>query len=266
MTMRILILGDVVGRPGRRAVREIVPGLIKTEEIELAIANAENAAGGMGVDIKSAGELFGAGIHVLTSGNHIWKKKEIYSFLDEQSYLLRPANYPSGAPGRGWCEWENQKGLKALVVNVQGRVFMPNHVDDPFRSVDVILREHGHYSPVVIVDMHAEATSEKNAMGWYLDGRASVVYGTHTHIQTADERILPNGTGYITDVGMCGPLDSVIGMQKETVINGFISQLPRKFEVAQGNVVLQGVILDVDPVDGKAREIRRLRVHHESIS
>jgi metallophosphoesterase (TIGR00282 family) len=262
--MRILILGDVMGRPGRRAVREIVPSLIKKEAIDLAIANAENAAGGMGVDIKSAAELFSAGVHVLTSGNHIWKKKEIYPYLNEQERLLRPANYPDGAPGRGWCAWENQHGLNALIINLQGRVFMPNHVDDPFRCVDGLLKEHGRHSPVIIVDMHAEATSEKNAMGWYLDGRVSAVYGTHTHIQTADERILPGGTAFITDLGMCGPFDSVIGMEKEVVINGFISQLPRKFEVAQENAVLQGVIVDVDPQSGRARDIRRLRVPMEA--
>ena len=262
--MRILILGDVVGRPGRRAVREIVPSLIKKEAIDLAIANAENAAGGMGVDIKSASELFSAGLDVLTSGNHIWKKKEIYPYLNEQTRLMRPANYPEGAPGQGWYAWENQHGLSALIINLQGRVFMPNHVDDPFRCVDGLLKEHGRHSPVIIVDMHAEATSEKNAMGWYLDGRVSVVYGTHTHIQTADERILPGGTAFITDLGMCGPFDSVIGMEKEVVINGFISQLPRKFEVAQENAVLQGVIVDVDSQSGKAREIRRLRVPMEA--
>ncbi len=253
-----------MGRPGRRAVGEIVPSLIKKEAIDLAIANAENAAGGMGVDIKSASELFSAGVHVLTSGNHIWKKKEIYPYLNEQERLLRPANYPDGAPGRGWCAWENQHGLNALIINLQGRVFMPNHVDDPFRCVDGLLKEHGRYSPVIIVDMHAEATSEKNAMGWYLDGRVSAVYGTHTHIQTADERILPGGTAFITDLGMCGPFDSVIGMEKEVVINGFISQLPRKFEVAQENTVLQGVIVDVDSQTGKAREIQRLRVPMEA--
>jgi metallophosphoesterase (TIGR00282 family) len=143
---------------------------------------------------------------------------------------------------------------------------MPNHVEDPFRCVDAILKEHGQHSKVIIVDMHAEATSEKNAMGWYLDGRVSAVFGTHTHIQTSDERILPNGTAYITDVGMCGPFDSVIGMEKETVINGFITQLPRKFEVAQGNVVLQGIVVDIDPTTGKAREMRRLRLHHESLT
>jgi len=262
--MRILILGDVVGRPARRAIRDLVPAVVKDDRIDLVIANAENAAGGMGVDVKSAGELFSAGIHVLTSGNHIWKKKEIYPFLDEQSYLLRPANYPSGAPGRGWCEWRSQNGLKALVINVQGRVFMPHHVDDPFRSVDLILREHGHYSPVVIVDVHAEATSEKNAMCWFLNVRASVVYGTHTYIQTADERVLPGGTAYITDLGMCGPFDSVIGMERETVIQGFLSQLPRPFEVASENVVLQGVVVDINEKSGKAREIQRVRFHSEA--
>ena len=264
--MRILILGDVMGRPGRRAVRELVPSLIEKEKIDLAIANAENAAGGMGVDIKSAGELFSAGLHVLTSGNHIWKKKEIYPYLNEQVRLLRPANYPDGAPGRGWYAWENQHGQKALIVNLQGRVFMPNHVDDPFRCVDGLLKEHGRHSSVIIVDMHAETTSEKNAMGWYLDGRVSVVYGTHTHIQTADERILPGGTAFITDLGMCGPFDSVIGIEKEIVINGFKSQLPRKFEVANDNVVLQGVIADVDEQSGKAKEIRRLRLHTEAVA
>jgi hypothetical protein len=261
IAMRVLILGDVMGRPARRAVRELVPSLKNEERMDLAIANAENAAGGMGVDVKSAGELFAAGVHILTSGNHIWKKKEIFSYLDTQPNLIRPANYPEGAPGRGWCEWRNPSGLTALVINIQGRVFMPNHVDDPFRCTDAILKEHGRHSPVVIVDMHAEATSEKNAMGWYLDGRASVVFGTHTHIQTADERILPNGTAYITDLGLCGPFDSVIGMEKENVISGFMSQLPRKFEVAEGNVVLQGIVVDIDERNGKARAIKRLRLH-----
>jgi len=261
--MRVMVLGDVMGRPARRAVRDLVPSLIEKEEIDLAIANAENAAGGMGVDLKSAKELLSAGVQIMTSGNHIWKKKEIYSFLDEQESLIRPANFPAGAPGRGWCLWQHN-GLRALVINLQGRVFMPNHVEDPFRCVDGILKERGGNSPVVIVDMHAEATSEKYAMGWYLDGRASLVYGTHTHVQTADERIFPAGTAYITDVGMCGPFDSVIGMEKETVIRGFITQLPRQFEVAQDNVVLQGVIVDIDDESGKAREIRRLRVHWEA--
>lgn len=252
-----------MGRPARRAVRDLVPSLIENEEIDLVVANAENSAGGMGVDLKSAKELLSAGVQILTSGNHIWKKKEIYPFLDEQESLIRPANYPAGAPGKGWCVWQHN-GLRALVINLQGRVFMPNHVDDPFRCVDEILKQHGSRSPVVIVDMHAEATSEKSAMGWYLDGRASVVFGTHTHVQTADERILPGGTAYITDLGMCGPFDSVIGMEKDTVIRGFLTQLPRQFEVAQDNVVLQGVIVDIDEESGKARAIRRLRVPWEA--
>lgn len=261
--MRIMILGDVMGRPARRAVRDLVPSLIKQEELDLVVANAENAAGGMGVDIKSTKELLSAGVNVLTSGNHIWKKKEIYAYLDEHGHLIRPANFPAGAPGKGWYVWQHN-GFSALVINLQGRVFMPNHVDDPFRCVDEILRQQGDHSPVVIVDMHAEATSEKNAMGWYLDGRASVVFGTHTHIQTADDRILPGGTAYITDVGMCGPLDSVIGMEKETVIRGFMTQLPRQFEVAEDNVVLQGIVVDVNQASGKASEIRRLRMHWEA--
>ena len=261
--MRILILGDVMGRPARRAVRDLVPSLIKQEELDLVVANAENAAGGMGVDIKSAKELLSAGVHVLTSGNHIWKKKEIYRYLDDHGDLLRPANFPAGAPGKGWYVWEHNS-LSALVINLQGRVFMPNHVDDPFRCVDEIIKRHGEQSPVIIVDMHAEATSEKNAMGWHLNGRASVVFGTHTHVQTADDRILPDGTAYITDVGMCGPFDSVIGMEKESVIRGFMTQLPRQFAVADDNVVLQGIVVDVDEASGKARGIRRLRRHWEA--
>ncbi len=261
--MRILILGDVVGRPARRAMRDLLPGLIEREKADLVIANAENAAGGMGVDLKSAKELLSAGVHVLTSGNHIWKKKEIYSFLDEHEILIRPANFPAGAPGRGWCFWRHNE-LRALIINLQGRVFMPNHVEDPFRCVDELLQNHGRLSPVIIVDMHGEATSEKTAMGWYLDGRASVVYGTHTHVPTADERILPNGTAYITDVGMCGPLDSVIGMEREIVIQGFLTQLPRQFEVAKDNVALQGIITDIDETNGRAREIRRFREYWQA--
>jgi 2',3'-cyclic-nucleotide 2'-phosphodiesterase len=262
--MRILILGDVVGRPGRRAIAELVRPFVREEGVDLVIANAENAAGGMGVDIKSAEDLFSAGVQVLTSGNHIWKKKEIYPYLDDHERLIRPANYPDGAPGRGWCEWQHNNGLRALIINLQGRVFMPNHVDDPFRCVNAILREHGRHFPVVIVDMHAEATSEKNAMGWYLDGRVSAVYGTHTHIQTADERILPGGTAFITDLGMCGPLDSVIGIETQNVIDGFLSQLPRRFEVARENVVLQGIVLEVDEGNGKARSVKRIRMNWEA--
>lgn len=257
--MRILILGDVVGRPGRGAVRDIVPSLIISEGIDLVVANAENASGGIGVDVKSAEDLFSGGVDILTSGNHIWKKKEINAYMEAHPQLLRPANYPDGAPGRGWFEWQGKTGLSVLVVNLEGRVFMRS-LEDPFRTVDSILQKHGPYSPVVLVDMHAEATSEKNAMGWYLNGRVSLVYGTHTHVQTADERILPGGTAYITDLGMCGPMDSVIGVEKEAVIEGFLTQRPLRYEVARENVVLQGVLLDVDEDTGKAKGIRRMRI------
>src|SRR4029453_12452677 len=181
----------------------------------------------------------------------------------QQDHLIRPANFPEGAPGKGWCIWQ-RNSLKALIINVMGRVFMPNHVEDPFRCVDLIIKEQRDHAPEVIVDIHAEATSEKYAMGWYLDGRASVVFGTHTHVQTADERILPGGTAYITDLGMCGPLDSVIGMERENVIQGFLSQLPRQFEVARENVALQGIVVELDDKTGRAREIRRLRVGWEA--
>ena len=253
-------MGDVVGRPGRRAIRDLVPEFAQNQGIDLVVANAENASGGMGVDIKSAEELFAGGVHILTSGNHIWKKKEIYSYLEKNPYLIRPANYPHGAPGRGWVEWQNGKGHRVLVINVQGRVFMPHNVDDPFRCVEGILKERAGSSSVVLVDMHAEATSEKNAMVWFLDGKVSAVYGTHTHIQTSDERILPGGTGFITDLGMCGAMDSVIGIDREAVVKGFVSQLPQKFEVAKENVVLQGIFLEVDEATGKATDIHRLRI------
>jgi metallophosphoesterase (TIGR00282 family) len=256
--MRILLLGDVVGRPGRRAVRDLVPSLVMRERVDLVVANAENAAGGRGVDAKSAEELFSGGVHVLTSGNHIWKKKEVYPYIEAHPNLLRPANYPPGAPGRGWLRWQSN-GRRALILNLQGRVFMPP-ADDPFRCVDHLLEEHGAFSPVVIVDMHAEATSEKSAMGWFLDGRASVVYGTHTHVQTADERILPKGTAYITDLGMCGAWDSVIGIEADSVIRGFLTQMPQRFEVATENVVLQGALVDADEETGRALAIRRIRV------
>ena len=257
--MRILVLGDVIGRPGRRAIRDLVPALITEEKIDLVVANAENAAGGMGVDVKSAEELLASGIHILTSGNHIWKKKEIYAYIENQARLLRPANYPAGAPGRGWVRWNTPEGVAVLVINLQGRVFMPAHVDDPFRCVEEILRPQRSQASIVLVDMHAEATSEKNAMGWFLDGRVSAVFGTHTHVQTADERILPGGTAYITDLGMCGPWNSVIGIERQAVIEGFLSQLPRKFEVAEENVILQGIILDVDENTGRSRDVRRIR-------
>ena len=250
-----------MGRPARRAMRDLLPELISREKADLVIANAENAAGGMGVDLKSAKELLSAGVHVLTSGNHIWKKKEIYPFLDEHETLIRPANFPAGAPGRGWCFWRHNE-LQAVIINLQGRVFMPNHVEDPFRCVDELLQNHGRLSPVIIVDMHGEATSEKIAMGRYLDGRASVVGGTHTHVQTADEQIMPEGTAYITDLGMVGPHDGVIGMRSEIVLERFLRGVSAKFEPCEGEIKLNGLIVDVDEETGRASRVERLSLQH----
>jgi metallophosphoesterase (TIGR00282 family) len=224
--------------------------------------NAENLAGGFSVTPQICEQLFATGIDVMTSGNHIFDKKEAIEYIRKQPRLLRPENYPPNTPGSG--HWVGEvNGTQVAVMNVMGRVFMPPS-DDPFRIIDGVIDSLPADAKVRIVDVHAEATSEKVAMGWHLDGRVSAVCGTHTHVQTADDRILPGGTAYITDLGMCGPLDSVIGMERENVIEGFLSQLPRQFEVAKENVALQGVVVDVDHESGRAREIRRLRVGWEA--
>lgn len=254
--MRILFLGDVVGKPGRQAIRAWLPRLIDREQLALVIANCENVAGGTGVDPKSAQELLDAGVDVLTSGNHVWRKKEIIEFIAEERRLLRPANFPPSVPGRGWTVCETAGGTPVAVVNLIGRVFMDS-VDCPFRAAEAIrakIRER-----VIVVDMHGEATSEKVAMGWFLAGKVSAVLGSHTHVQTADERVLPGGTAYITDVGMCGPTESVIGMKKELVVQRFIDHMPVKYEVASGPVILQGAFVDIDPDSGRAESIRRLQ-------
>jgi metallophosphoesterase (TIGR00282 family) len=256
--VRILFLGDVVGKPGRLAVRSLLPGLIHRQQLDLVIANCENVAGGAGVDPGSCGELLAAGVDVLTSGNHVWRKKEIVEYMEREPRLLRPANFPPGAPGRGVARVSTPGGVRVSVLNLIGRVFM-DAVDCPFQSVDAQLAELEAWSPVIVVDMHAEATSEKGAMGWHLDGRASAVLGSHTHVQTADERLLPEGTAFMTDAGMCGPVDSVIGVKAELAIRRFRTHLPTKFEVATGPAVLQGAIVTVDPSSGRARAIERVR-------
>jgi metallophosphoesterase (TIGR00282 family) len=210
--MRILFLGDVVGKPGRRAVSVLLPRLIDRERLDLVIANCENVAGGTGVDPKSVCELLGAGVHVLTSGNHVWREKAIIEFIEHEPRLLRPANFPPGVPGRGWIVSETAAGVTVGVVNLIGRVFMDS-VDCPFRTAEALLPEVRARAHTIVVDMHGEATSEKAAMGWFLAGRVSAVLGSHTHVQTADERLLPGGTAYMTDVGMCGPTESVIGVE-----------------------------------------------------
>nr|WP_152947316.1 TIGR00282 family metallophosphoesterase [Desulfofundulus thermobenzoicus] len=252
------MIGDVVGRPGRRAVKENMPGLIRELAVDFVVANGENAAGGNGITREVARELWASGIDVLTMGNHVWDNKEIYTFIDQERRILRPANYPGGVPGRGMGVYESRNQLKVAVINLSGRVFL-SELDCPFRRADELLSELNGITPLILVDFHGEATSEKMAMGWYLDGRVSAVCGTHTHVQTADERILPGGTAYITDVGMTGPRDSVIGVKKEMVLDKFLTHLPRRFEVAPGPYQFNAVLIDVSEETGQAREVRRIQ-------
>lgn len=254
--MHIFFIGDIVGSPGRRAVDELLPRVVDRHYVDLVVANGENAAGGIGITPQVAEQLLHNGIDLLTSGNHIWKHKEILPYLDDTDRLLRPANYPSDNPGRGYAIVETAAGEMVGVINLEGRVFM-NPLECPFRTADRILAALPADLKVILVDMHAEATSEKLAMGWYLDGRVSAVIGTHTHVQTADERILPRGTGYITDAGMTGPVNSVIGMKKEVILERFLTQRPQPFKVASQDIQLQGVLLKVDAA-GRCQEISRL--------
>jgi len=257
--MRVLFLGDVVGRPGRRAVGVVLSRLRRQGVIDFVIANCENAAGGKGVDPRSAEELRDAGVDVLTSGNHIWQKREIVPYLQENGRLLRPLNFAPEAPGVGWTVRESPRtGTRVAVINLIGRVFM-GQAECPFRAVDVVLPRLVDEARVVVVDMHAEATSEKVGMGWYLDGRVTAVVGSHTHVQTADETILPGGTAYLTDAGMCGPEGSVLGVRTDRVLERFLTQMPTRFDVASGPVLVQGAIIDVDPASGRATAIERLR-------
>jgi metallophosphoesterase (TIGR00282 family) len=257
--MRILFIGDIIGSPGRMAVRELLPGLIARKKIDFVIANCENVAAGFGVTQKVVDELYQYRIDVLTSGNHIWNKKEVLDFIGDYEKLLRPANYPPTAPGYGAVVVPSRTGELVGIMNLAGRVFM-QPIDCPFATGKRKVAELKEKTKMIIVDIHAEATSEKKALGWYLDGEVSAVLGTHTHVQTADEEILPQGTAYISDVGMTGPFDSVIGIKKETIIERFITQMPNKFELAKDDIRLQGVIVGVDPSSGKANFIERVSV------
>jgi metallophosphoesterase (TIGR00282 family) len=258
--VKVLFLGDVFGKPGRQAVQRLVPKLIVRHGLDLVVANAENSAAGAGVTPDSADELLAAEVDLLTSGNHIWAKREIVPYLEKPgSRLLRPANYPRNAPGRGRAVATTPDGRKLGVVNLEGRVFMKT-LDDPFEAaLEAIEALKAEGCRCILVDMHCEATSEKNAMGWFLDGKVSAVLGTHTHIQTADQRVLPGGTAFITDVGMCGPWDSVIGVRKELVLERFLTQRPMAFEPARREVHLQGAIVDIDEATGRARGIERVQ-------
>ncbi len=254
--MNLLFIGDIFASPGRRIVAEHLSDIISNERIDLAVANAENAAGGFGITPLVAEELFAMGLDVLTTGNHIWDKKEIYEYLERQPRLLRPANYPGNSSGAGVHVGRARNGVEVAVINLQGRTHMLA-IDDPFRKADEILNTLDPAVKVRLVDFHAEITSEKMAFGWYLDGRVSAVIGTHTHIATADTRILPGGTGYQTDAGMTGPYDSVIGMEKGTVLRRFLTGMPIRMEAARGSVELHSVILEVDETSGKAISMRR---------
>jgi len=260
--MKILFIGDIVGKPGRRAVQALVPEIIERHRVEFVIANCENAAAGFGVTRDVVEELYEYRIDVLTSGNHIWDKKEINEFIEDYESLIRPANYPEGTAGRGSVVMTSPSGAQVGVINLMGRVFM-RPLDCPFRTAQREVERLKQRARIVIVDMHAEATSEKQALGWFLDGKVSAVLGTHTHVQTADDRILPEGTAYITDVGMTGSFNSVIGIRKDAILERFLTQIPNRFEVAKGDVQLQGVILDVDEKSGISRGIERLSLKLE---
>lgn len=252
--MKILFLGDVMGRPGREAMKRDLPGLRKKHGLDLVIANAENASGGLGLTAKTATELFSLGADLLSSGNHIWKHKEIYQYLRREPRLIRPGNYPEGAPGSGLIVYENGRGPAVALMNLLGRTYLDS-VDCPFRKADELLEQVPDQVRVRVVDFHAEATSEKKALAYYLEGRVSAVLGTHTHVQTNDARVLPGGTAAVTDVGMCGVQESVLGMDKDIIVARFLDRLPKRFNLAKGNPVLQGALLDVDEATGKARGV-----------
>ncbi len=253
--MNILFIGDIFGSPGRRIVADHLQDIVQANSIDLTIANAENAAGGFGITPSIAEELFALGLDVLTSGNHVWDKRELFDYFARQPRLLRPANYPE-APGRGSITYRARNGAECAVINLQGRTYMPA-TDCPFRKADQILNELDPAVKVRFVDFHAEVTSEKMAMGWYLDGRVSAMVGTHTHVPTADTRILAGGTAYQTDCGMTGPYQSVIGVQTDIIIQRFLTGLPVRMEAARMGPELHAVIVDVDEASGKARAIRR---------
>lgn len=263
--MKLLFIGDIVGRPGRDLVKRGLRAIVATHDVNFVIANGENSAAGFGITREIGDQLFSYGVEVMTSGNHIWDKKEALDYIVREPRLLRPANYPAGAPGHGATLVTAANGVKVGVVNVMGRVFLAN-IDDPFTSAArEVARLRAEGAALVFVDMHAEVTSEKIAMGWYLDGQATAVVGTHTHVQTADNRVLPKGTAYLTDAGMTGPHDGVIGVEKEPVIGKFLSGLPARFETATGDPRLNGAIVTADPATGLATAIERVSLSADDI-
>jgi metallophosphoesterase (TIGR00282 family) len=254
--LKILFVGDIFGEPGRRALERLLPRMREEMAVDLVVANGENAAGGLGLTARLARELWGCGVDVITLGNHVWKKRDIIPVLDEEDRLLRPANFPPGVAGHGHVIVE-AGGVRIGVVNLQGRIYM-NELDDPFRCLDVLLSGPLAGADCVVVDMHAEASSEKQAMAWYMDGRVAAVVGTHTHVQTADEKILPGGTAYISDLGLTGPHRSVIGMDPAAAIKRFLTSQPMRFKVAKGDERLQGALVEIDPASGLGISIKRI--------
>ena len=254
--LRMMFLGDVVGEPGRRAVIDLVPMLKKEYELDFVVVNGENAAGGRGITPKITIDLLRAGIAVVTTGDHVWDQKEIFNYIDTEPRLLRPINYPEDTPGQGSVILETPKG-KVGVIDVQGRTFMQPPLENPFRALDAAITKMREETSVIFVDAHAETTSEKIAIGRFLDGRVSAVVGTHTHVQTGDERIFPGGTAFLCDAGMCGPTESILGREIEPIVTRFISNLPTTFPVAKGPVSLNGAIIDIDESTGKALQIQR---------
>lgn len=257
---KVIFIGDIIGKPGRDALRALLPNLKSKLHPDMIVANGENSAGGFGITREIASELFNLGIDVVTSGNHIWDKKEAVEFIKRETRVLRPLNYPPGVPGNGSYVHSLDDGSNIAVINVSGRVYMANY-DCPFRTTMAEVERLGKITNNIIVDFHAEATSEKVAFGYWLDGRVSAVVGTHTHVQTADERVLGGGTAYISDVGMTGPVDSIIGVDKEQIIDRFLTLMPRKFETAKGPSVLCAVLLEIDEKTGRAASIKRLQIH-----
>ena len=257
--VKILAIGDTVGEPGRHIIESFIPSMREEEGIDFVVVNGENIAGGSGLTPQTSRELFRAGVDCLMSGDHIWDKKEILEVIDQDKRILRPLNYPEGVPGRGAVVLSSQKGISVGVINVIGRVFMRENFDCPFKAAEKAVAALRKETPIILVDMHAEATSEKIALGWHLDGKVSAIFGTHTHIQTADEKILPKGTAYITDLGMTGSYDSVLGRDIQQVLGRFLTQMPRRFEVATDNVQLHGALFEIDEETGRALSVRRIQ-------
>ena len=263
-TIRLLFIGDIVGKPGRELTRRAIPPLIDRYSIDLVIANVENAAGGFGITREIGESIRESGVDVMTSGNHIWDKKEAIDYIPTQPRLIRPANYPEGVPGHGHYEATTALGDMVTVINIMGQVFMAN-LDNPFRIVLETIEKLRNRTPIILVDFHAETTSEKMAMGWYLNGKVTAVVGTHTHVQTADNRVLSDGTAYITDVGMTGPHDSVIGVEKQAALSRFLNGMPARFETATGDPRLNGVVITADSTTGLATDIERISLSVQEI-